>query len=106
MPEPRKLPAESPSGTGLPKISPDIIEQEFPNEVDNVVPTRGYQLLPVVALGGSAGSIPALQRFFEAMLPTSGMAFVVVLHLAPEHESTLPDILSRWTKMKVLLALE
>ena len=53
--------------TGLPPIAPDIIEQDHGDEFDNIVPTRGYQMLPVVGLGGSAGSIPALQRFFAAM---------------------------------------
>ena len=36
----------------------------------------------VVGLGGSAGSISALQAFFSRMPGNSGMAFVVVLHLA------------------------
>ena len=92
------------SQSGLPKISPDFIEQDFPADIDNIVPTRGYQMLPVVALGGSAGSIPALQQFFESMLPTSGLAFVVILHLSAEYESTLPEVLGRWTKMPVVQA--
>ena len=68
------MPAEDPSqpehdaSSGLPSITPDVVEQDHGDEIDNIVPTRGYQMLPVVALGGSAGSIPALQRFFAAML--------------------------------------
>ena len=34
----------------------------------------------------------------------SGMAFVVVMHLAPEHESTLPELLQRCTAMPVCQA--
>lgn len=55
----------------------------------------------VVGLGASAGGVKALQEFFATMPPDSGMAFVVILHLSPEHESSLPHILQAQTKMKV-----
>ncbi len=58
--------------------------------------------LRVVGLGGSAGAVRALQAFFEALPADSGMAFIVVLHLSPEHQSYLPDILSRATEMPVV----
>ena len=57
--------------------------------------------LPTVGLGGSAGSISALQTFFKAMPADSGMAFVVILHLSPEHESTLAEVLQHSTSMPV-----
>ena len=57
---------------------------------------------PVVGLGGSAGAIQALREFFAAMPPRPGMAFVVVLHLSPEHESVLADLLQRVTALRVL----
>ena len=77
--------------------------EEAPAEIiDNVVPTRGYRLAPVVGLGGSAGAIGALQAFFTNMPADTGQAFVVVLHLAPEHESSLPAILQQCTTMPVL----
>ena len=63
-------------------------------------------MTPVVGLGGSAGAIPALQQFFRTMPIDSGMAFVVVMHLAPEHESTLPDLLQRCTTMPVVQAVQ
>src|SRR5215213_4198257 len=90
--------------SGLPGISPDKVEQDQPDELDNVVPTRGYQMLPVVGLGGSAGSIPALQQFFQGMPSKTGMAFVVILHLSAQHESTLADLLGRYTSMRVVQA--
>src|SRR5687768_15434125 len=55
----------------------------------------------VVGLGASAGGIKALQEFFGTMPPNSGMAFVVVLHLSPEHESRLPEIIQAHTTMPV-----
>src|SRR5204863_9032990 len=45
-----------------------------------------------------------LQAFFKGMRTDSGLAFVVVMHLSAEHESLLPDLLQRSTKMPVLQA--
>ncbi|MDN3922333.1 PAS domain S-box protein [Roseateles violae] len=81
--------------------SRDRAEEELADEIDNVVPTRGYQMLPVVGLGGSAGGIAALRAFFQAMPADTGMAYVVVLHLSPEHESNLAAILQLCTTMPV-----
>jgi two-component system, chemotaxis family, CheB/CheR fusion protein len=75
-------------------------------ELDNVVPSAGSQKVRVVGLGGSAGGIQALQAFFQAMPADPGMAFVVVLHLSPEHESVLSEVLQRSTAMKVMQADE
>jgi two-component system CheB/CheR fusion protein len=83
------------------ELTPGHTEQAPADIIDNVVPTHGYQMAPLVGLGGSAGSIAALQAFFRAMPPDSGQAFVVILHLSPEHESTLPEILQRCTAMPV-----
>ena len=56
----------------------------------------------IVGIGASAGGLPALQRFFAAMPPDSGMAFVVIMHLAPERESNLAALLQRHTAMTVI----
>ncbi|HKE48049.1 MAG TPA: chemotaxis protein CheB [Rhodanobacteraceae bacterium] len=83
-------------------LPPDHAEQDLAEEIDDAVPSRGYELLPVVGLGGSAGGIQALRTFFEQMSPDSGLAFVVVLHLSAEHESTLAELLQRSTDMPVV----
>ncbi len=98
--------SEEPRADGLPQVSPDFVEQDFPETIDNIIPTRGYDMLPLVGLGGSAGSIEALKHFFERMPPESGMAFVVIVHLSPEHESILAELLGRTTTMPVLQALD
>ncbi|MBF9221136.1 CheR family methyltransferase [Hymenobacter ruricola] len=59
---------------------------------------------PLVGLGGSAGSLAAFEHFFLAMPADSGMAFVVVTHLAPDQDSMLVGVLQRFTKMPVLEA--
>lgn len=55
----------------------------------------------LVAIGASAGGLEAFRQFFQKMPPDSGLAFVVVLHLAPGRKSMLPEILARWTSMPV-----
>lgn len=82
-------------------LAPDVGEEEGADEIDDPVPSAGYRLARVVALGGSAGGIQALRQFFAAMPSDSGMAFVVILHLAPEHESVLSQILQKATGMSV-----
>ncbi|MFP5262325.1 MAG: chemotaxis protein CheB [Blastocatellia bacterium] len=59
-----------------------------------------------VGIGASAGGITALQRLFELMPPDSGMAFVVILHLSPEHESNLASLIQTRTVMPVIKVTE
>src|SRR5262249_59076162 len=47
----------------------------------------------VVGLGASAGGIDALRTFFSHVTRDSGIAYVVILHLSPEHESRLAEVL-------------
>ncbi|HEY2975674.1 MAG TPA: chemotaxis protein CheB [Pyrinomonadaceae bacterium] len=47
----------------------------------------------VVGVGASAGGIHALKQFFTQVPKDSGMAYVVILHMSPEHESHLAEIL-------------
>jgi two-component system CheB/CheR fusion protein len=56
----------------------------------------------VVGIGASAGGVEALQAFFQSVPTDADLAFVVILHLSPEHRSQLPSILSSKTSMPVL----
>lgn len=62
--------------------------------------------LAVVGIGASAGGIRALQTFFQAVPPAPGIVFVVVMHLPPERESVLPQVLQTYTTMKVQQVVE
>ena len=64
-------------------------------------PDRRPDLPPVVGIGASAGGLAALKALFQAMPADTGLAFVVVVHLSPEHESHLPDLLQPQTEMPV-----
>ncbi|HWZ47045.1 MAG TPA: CheR family methyltransferase [Herbaspirillum sp.] len=60
----------------------------------------------VVGIGASAGGLAALLRFFENMPAQNDMAFVIVLHLSPKHESNIAKLLQNVTKMVVLQVME
>jgi two-component system CheB/CheR fusion protein len=54
-----------------------------------------------VGLGASAGGLEAFKAFFNSLPDETGMAFIVVLHLAPGKESSLAEILQSQTALDV-----
>jgi two-component system, chemotaxis family, CheB/CheR fusion protein len=74
-----------------------------PNNKDTSKPPQADRPgLAVVGIGASAGGIQALQGLFKALPDTTGAAFVVILHLDPEHQSSLAQILAACTAMPVV----
>ncbi len=61
---------------------------------------------PIVGIGASAGGLEALELFFGNMPKDTGMAFVVIQHLDPNHVGIMPELLQRITPMKVLQATD
>lgn len=60
----------------------------------------------VAALGASAGGIHALTSFFEQVPAGSGIAYVVILHLSPDHDSQLSQLLQVHTSLPVMQVTE
>src|SRR6476659_3291357 len=58
----------------------------------------------IVGIGASAGGLAAFRAFLSHMPPGSGMAFVLVQHLAPDHKSILTELLGKVTAMPVIEA--
>jgi len=58
----------------------------------------------IVGIGASAGGLAAFSSFLAAMPANSGMAFILVQHLSPQHKSILTDLLAKATRMAVLEA--
>jgi two-component system CheB/CheR fusion protein len=56
---------------------------------------------PVVGIGASAGGLDAFKKFLKAIPENSGMAYVLVQHLNPNHESLLPELLQKVTEIPV-----
>ncbi|MEO6404848.1 MAG: chemotaxis protein CheB, partial [Ferruginibacter sp.] len=58
-------------------------------------------LFPVVGIGASAGGLDAFKKLLKAIPEDSGMAYVLVQHLHPTHESMLPELLQKVTAIPV-----
>ncbi|MDP9042532.1 MAG: hypothetical protein M3N30_11185, partial [Bacteroidota bacterium] len=54
-------------------------------------------LFPVVGVGASAGGLEAFKRLIKAIPVDSGMAYILVQHLEPTHESILTELLQTVT---------
>ena len=75
------------------------------NKVEGfAVDIKALQPKLVVGIGGSAGALNAYKALLEAMPPKTGMAFVIISHMNPTAVSQLAKILSRYTKMNVMVA--
>jgi two-component system, chemotaxis family, CheB/CheR fusion protein len=75
-------------------VAPDAAEE----------PERSTPL--IAGVGASAGGLEALSALLEALPVDSGMAFVLIQHLDPTHESILTELLSKTTAMSVQEALD
>jgi two-component system CheB/CheR fusion protein len=63
---------------------------------------KSTSTFPIVGIGASAGGLDAFQKLIRAIPRDSGMAYVLVQHLSPSHESMLPEILQKITSIPVL----
>ncbi|MGI4862639.1 MAG: CheR family methyltransferase [Janthinobacterium lividum] len=84
-PDPTQSTASQPKGSGLGHL---------------LAPSPGDKF-HIVAIGGSAGSLDALERFFRNLPAHTGMAFVVVVHLLPTQASELAQVLQNFTPLPV-----
>ena len=60
----------------------------------------------IVAIGASAGGLKACTKLLEALPVLTGMAFILVQHLDPTHESMLVDLLTKHTVLTVVQAMD
>ncbi len=64
--------------------------------------TKSANKFPVVGIGASAGGLAAFKNLVGSIPKDSGMAYVLVQHLDPNHESLLPELLQKVSKIPVL----
>jgi two-component system CheB/CheR fusion protein len=74
------------------EVDSEIVQSEISNE---------HKPTHIVGIGASAGGLEAIEAFFKAMPPESGVAFVVIQHLSPDHKSLMAELLSKRTRMPV-----
>lgn len=83
---------------------------ESPGKIDGVLDEnlRGSEQknqpssFPIVGIGASAGGLEAFTELLKHLPTDTGMGFVLVQHLDPQHESALTQLLARVTRMPVL----
>src|SRR5262245_32490180 len=81
-----------------PVVRQPVVKNEPPYAAEAEPPTNPF---PVVGLGASAGGLEAFSELLRALPPDTGMAFVLIQHMDPTHQSMLSEILARSSKMPV-----
>jgi len=61
----------------------------------------GDQAFPVVGIGASAGGLQAFRKLLDHLPLDTGMAYVLIPHLSPTHESFISELLSRSSKIPI-----
>jgi two-component system CheB/CheR fusion protein len=92
-----------PEVVSLPDTSPNSPQSEALADSQSVAQSEPDARFPIVGIGASAGGLAAFEAFFSGMPVDTDpdMAFVLVQHLAPDHESILSDLIKRYTRMQV-----
>ena len=76
------------------------------NELEKTPQPVQGPVCPVVGIGASAGGLEALEKFLESTPPDSGLAFVIIQHLDPDHKGIMVELLQRVTPMMVAQAAD
>ncbi len=83
------------------KEKKEILKKAVKKIADGPV-IKSANLFPVVGIGASAGGLDAFKKLLKAIPEDSGMAYVLVQHLDPSHESLLQELLQKATNIPVL----
>jgi two-component system CheB/CheR fusion protein len=67
----------------------------------SAIPKSVAEIPTIVGIGASAGGLEAFTRLVRRIPPNTGLAYVLVQHLDPEHESMLPNLLAREASIPV-----
>jgi two-component system, chemotaxis family, CheB/CheR fusion protein len=65
----------------------------------------GHNSFPIVGIGASAGGLEAYQQLLANLPNNTDMAYVLVQHLDPHHQSRLADLLMRHSPMPIIEAM-
>ena len=76
------------------------------SESPNISEQDENESFAIVGIGASAGGLEPFTQLLKNIPPDIGMGFVLVQHLAPDHESHLGEILQHSTQMPVAQAVD
>jgi two-component system CheB/CheR fusion protein len=80
-----------------------VVMDGSPSPSQRALQTASDRPAFVVGIGGSAGGLGALERFFDRMPAQTGMAFVIVAHPCPDLRDAMIELLERRTTLPVRL---
>ena len=89
-----------------PRQAKAVRPRSSPRIVAARAPPRATRDFPVVGIGASAGGLDACRKLVGALPADNGMAFILVQHLDPTHESMMVDLLAGHTSMNVRQATD
>ena len=90
----------------MPVSHPEHNKADRPRWLLSPLSASGRADFPVVAIGASAGGLDACRKLLDALPARNGMAFIIVQHLDPSHDSMMVDLLAGHTSMPVLLTTD
>ena len=90
----------------MPGSRPQQNKAERPHWIRKPLSAASHQDFPIVAIGASAGGLDACRKLLDALPDDNGMAFILVQHLDPSHDSMMVDLLAGNTRMPVLQATD
>lgn len=78
------------------------MKARLPSKRKSAIPRKGKkERFPVVAIGASLGGLKSVLQLLKHLPEHTGMAYIYVQHLSPDHKSYLTSILAKATKMHV-----
>lgn len=83
------------------KPKQEEIDKQIEHQEEKILDHAPSADFTIVGIGASAGGLNALKEFFKNIKEDSGLAFVVVVHLSPEHKSLLSELLQPHCKIPV-----
>ncbi len=90
--------------TGIGKTSAAAVSPAIVEAIERPTPGEQAAVSPlpfIVGVGASAGGLEAFTEFLSHLPDNTGMAFVLIQHLDPNHASHLTELLSRASKMPI-----
>ncbi|MDR3501260.1 MAG: CheR family methyltransferase [Legionella sp.] len=81
--------------------NPKIMEKQKPTSLNPNLDDEALNSPFIVAIGASAGGLESLKTFFMHSFENTNIAYVIITHLSPTHESHLPELLQPCTPIKV-----
>ncbi|MGD9201161.1 MAG: chemotaxis protein CheB, partial [Chitinispirillia bacterium] len=93
---------KSPQKNEQEKNSDSKLKKTRQKRDDSTAYQKRNEIFPIVGVGASAGGLESFKRLLIAMPENPGIAFILIQHLDPAHQSYMDELLSRYTKMKVV----